>query len=98
MLDWPYVQRRFPWGVAILFGGGFALAGDNHTIIKALSELIISATRIPRIFDQKFSFLTEASKRSGLSVWIGQELGVLGGLPDWAMVVIVCILVKVHCH
>jgi len=61
LLDWPYVQRRFPWGVAILFGGGFALA--------------------------------EASKRSGLSVWIGKELGVLGSLPDWAMVVIVCILV-----
>jgi len=61
LLDWPYVQKRFPWGVAILFGGGFALA--------------------------------EASKRSGLSVWVGQELGVLGGLPDWAMVVIVCILV-----
>ena len=30
-----------------------------------------------------------------MSVWVGQELGVLGGLPDWAMVVIVCILVNI---
>ena len=37
--------------------------------------------------------LSEASKKSGLSVWVGNELGVLGDFPDWAMVVIVCILV-----
>ena len=78
MLDWPYVQKRFPWGVAILFGGGFALAG---------------ITRFDEKDNKRFRFFPEASKRSGLSVWVGQELGVLGGLPDWAMVVIVCILV-----
>jgi len=63
LLDWPYVQKRFPWGVAILFGGGFALAA--------------------------------ASKKSGLSDWVGTELKVLDSLPDWAMVVVICVLVGI---
>ena len=31
-----------------------------------------------------------------MSVWVGQELEILGGLPHWAMVVIVCILVNIY--
>ena len=60
--------------------------------IERLSML--SELRSVQITNHNILPFTEASKRSGLSVWIGKELGVLGSLPDWAMVVIVCILVN----
>jgi len=61
LLDWQYVQKRFPWGVSILFGGGFALA--------------------------------EAAEKSGLSTYIGGQLSGLESLPQWAMVVVICITI-----
>jgi len=61
LLDWQYVQKRFPWGVSILFGGGFALA--------------------------------EAAEKSGLSAYIGGQLSGLEKLPQWAMVLVLCICI-----
>ena len=61
MLDWQYVQKRFPWGVSILFGGGFALAA--------------------------------AASESGLSDYVGQQLSGLGSLPQWSMVVVICVII-----
>lgn len=42
VLDWPTVQRRMPWGVIILLGGGFAMAeGTNRSgLSKWLGEEI----------------------------------------------------------
>lgn len=60
LIDWRTVHDRFPWGVALLFGGGFALA--------------------------------DASKVSGLSDWVGEQLRVLSFLPDWAMILIICLM------
>ena len=61
LLDWTFVQSRFPWGVSILFGGGFALAA--------------------------------AAGESGLSDYVGHQLAGLQSLPQWAMVVVICITV-----
>ena len=60
LLDWRTVHDRFPWGVMILFGGGFVLA--------------------------------DASKISGLSNWVGSQLKVLDILPDYAIVLVICIM------
>ena len=63
LLEWQFVQKRFPWGVSILFGGGFALAS--------------------------------AANESGLSDYVGHQLSGLQSLPQWAMVVVICVTVAV---
>ena len=73
----------------LMFRSGFL--GESPSSLAA--DLLLLVTRFDEKDNKRFRFFPEASKRSGLSVWVGQELGVLGGLPDWAMVVIVCILV-----
>ena len=38
LLEWESVQRRFPWGIILLMGGGFALAQAAHT--SCLSHIL----------------------------------------------------------
>lgn len=59
LLDWEWA-KRIPWGILILFGGGFALASG---------------------FSQ-----------TGLASWIGGNLRGLGGIPVFAMVFLVSLL------
>ena len=63
LIDWRTIHDRFPWGVMILFGGGFVLA--------------------------------DASKQSGLSHWVGNQLRVLDVLPDYAIVLVICVMTGV---
>ena len=60
LVDWRTIHDRFPWGVMLLFGGGFALA--------------------------------DASKISGLSDWVGEQLTILEVLPNYAVVLVVCLM------
>jgi len=60
VLDWRTAQENVPWGILLLFGGGFALAHG-------------------------FSV-------SGLSVWIGDHLRFLGGVPIILVIVTICTL------
>lgn len=60
LLDWNYVQQKFPWNVLLLLGGGYAIS--------------------------------DASKVSGLSLWMGSQLSVLGALPPIAVMILMCLL------
>ncbi|XP_033744110.1 solute carrier family 13 member 5-like [Pecten maximus] len=62
LLDWKTLNGKFPWGVTLLLGGGFALA--------------------------------HACKESGLSLWLAHQMAVLTGVPNWALVFIVCLIVS----
>lgn len=60
LMDWR-TANRLPWGILLLFGGGFAIA--------------------------------EGSRTTGLAEWSGEWLAtVAGGLPPWALITLVCLL------
>ncbi|KAL5017414.1 hypothetical protein ScPMuIL_007003 [Solemya velum] len=61
LLSWDAVHKKLPWGVIVLLGGGFALAG--------------------------------ASRDSGLSEYIGQELKVFASMEPWVMNLALSLLV-----
>ncbi|NXU86983.1 S13A5 protein, partial [Xiphorhynchus elegans] len=63
LLDWKVVQRKMPWSIVLLLGGGFALA--------------------------------DASKHSGLSAWLGQQMTPLGSIPPWAIATVVSFIIAV---
>ncbi len=59
IMDWK-TAVALPWGIVILFGGGFALA--------------------------------HGFKTSGLSEWIGTQLGSLSGFPPFLLIAAICLM------
>ncbi len=60
LVSWERVQRGIPWGVLLLFGGGFALA--------------------------------DGLEKTGVTLFLGQQIATLTMLPPFVMVLIVCTL------
>ncbi|MFZ1728882.1 MAG: DASS family sodium-coupled anion symporter [Bacteroidota bacterium] len=57
---WPQIQSGVPWGILLLFGGGFALA--------------------------------EGMRQSGVTMYLGNSLLGMQGLPLWLIIVLICTL------
>lgn len=79
LLEWEFVQRRFPWGVILLLGGGYALskgakaAGLNELIgqsLKSLSHLSPSLIQLSCM--TIIGFVTEVTSNTGncLHMWL----------------------------
>lgn len=51
LLDWPYVQAHFPWGVVLLMGGGFALsdASNESGLSLWIGDQLIGLRNLPPI-------------------------------------------------
>ena len=63
LLDWKYVQQKFPWNVLLLLGGGYVIS--------------------------------DASKVSGLSYWLGHKLSVIQFLPPVVVSILMCLVATV---
>ena len=61
VLDWETVEQGVPWGILLLFGGGFALA--------------------------------HGFEKTGLDLWVGSHLTTIAGLPQWFVILMVCLSV-----
>ncbi|KAJ8042828.1 Solute carrier family 13 member 2 [Holothuria leucospilota] len=60
IMTWKSAQRRIPWNIVLLLGGGFALANGCEA--------------------------------SGLSQWLADKFAALSGIPSWAIVVILTLV------
>ena len=82
LLEWESVQRRFPWGIILLMGGGFALAQGAHT--SCLSHILgnLHCTVL-------YCSVLYTHSHDGVA---GSQLELLSALPAPAILVLVCLV------
>lgn len=97
LLTWQVTQKKMPWNIVLLLGGGFALAkGSEVRACKHASVCVcvcgwpclrLCSTHGP---SRTLSFSQQAS---GLSRWLGDQMTPLHSVPPWAIAIILCLLI-----
>jgi sodium-dependent dicarboxylate transporter 2/3/5 len=82
ILDWPTVQKKVPWGILLLFGGGFALADGFGTtgLDQWIGSHLAGLTALPTvamivIICLAITFLTELTSNTATTTMILPILG-----------------------
>ena len=88
LLEWESVQRRFPWGIILLMGGGFALAQGAHTscLSHLLGNLHCTALYCAVLYCTVLYFTHSHGDVTG------RQLELLSALPAPAILVLVCLV------
>ena len=84
LLDWKYVEDKLPWGIVLLLGDFYFKQHGFLTIVENFQRYFL-------IGGGGFA-LSDASKVSGLSTWIGAQLAGLSVLPPFLIMFIICIM------
>lgn len=82
ILDWPTVQAKIPWGILLLFGGGFALAaGFGKTgLDKWIGQQLTGVAELPivaviLVICLAITFLTELTSNTATTTMILPIIG-----------------------
>lgn len=90
LLTWKVAQKKLPWGIILLLGGGFALAKGSEVRGRDihLPDIICSC-------DIKSYFTECCFQVSGLSKWMGDQMTPLQNIPPWAIAIILCLIIAI---
>ncbi|XP_013393776.1 solute carrier family 13 member 2-like isoform X1 [Lingula anatina] len=98
LLDWATLNRKMPWSVVLLLGGGFALADAAKVMLgrgfaladaaKVMSGGGFALADAAKVMLGWGFALADAAKESGLSSLVGNALSTFAGIPASALVVI----------